>query len=159
MDKTVYDFPVADIHGNQFDFSKYKGKKILLVNTASACGLTPQYKQLEELQQNFKDKLVVIGLPCNDFGAQEPGSEEEIARFCEMNFQVSFPLMSKIKVLGGQQHPLYQFLTQKKLNGCLNSEVKWNFQKYLINESGYLTHVYSPLTEPLSDEIINDIDN
>lgn len=158
MSKTVYDYPVVDIHGNQFDFSTCRGKKILLVNTASACGLTPQYRQLEELQQNFKEKLIVIGLPCNDFGAQEPGSEEEIARFCEANFQVSFPLMSKVKVLGEQKHPLYQFLTQKELNGHSDSEVKWNFQKYLISEAGYLTNVYSPLIEPLSDDIIKEIE-
>ncbi len=158
MSKTVYDFPVVDIHGNQFDFSTCRGKKILLVNTASACGLTPQYRQLEELQQNFKEKLIVIGLPCNDFGAQEPGTEKEIAQFCEINFQISFPLMSKVIVVGERKHPLYQFLTQKELNGYSDSEVKWNFQKYLIDETGNLTGVYSPLVEPLSEDIIKEIE-
>jgi glutathione peroxidase len=131
-----------------------RGKKILVVNTASACGLTPQYKQLQELYEATKDKLEIVGVPCNDFANQEPGSAEEIERFCEVNFGVTFPLLEKVKIMSDTPHPLYQFLTQKALNGLEDSEVKWNFQKYLINEEGKLTHVFSPVTEPLSDEIL-----
>jgi len=125
-----------------------------VVNTASACGLTPQYKQLQELYETTKDKLEIVGVPCNDFANQEPGSAEEIERFCEVNFGVTFPLLEKVKILGDTPHPLYQFLTQKALNGLEDSEVKWNFQKYLINEEGKLTHIFSPVIEPFSDEIL-----
>jgi len=128
-----------------------------VVNTASACGLTPQYKQLQELYEATKDKLEIVGIPCNDFANQEPGTAEEIEHFCEMNFGVTFPLLEKVKILGEAPHPLYQFLTQKSLNGLQDSEVKWNFQKYLINEEGKLTQVFSPVTEPLSDEILKAI--
>jgi glutathione peroxidase len=155
MSKTVYDFPLKDIKGNDFSLSKFKGKKILLVNTASACGYTPQYSQLEELYQNFKEKLEVVGLPCNDFGGQEPGSENEIEQFCDINFKTTFPLTSKIQILGSNPHPLYEFLMKKELNGYRDSEVKWNFQKYLIDENGNLIKIFSTLVEPLSEDIIN----
>lgn len=159
MNKTVYDFPLKDLKGNNLDLAKFKGKKILLVNTASACGLTPQYKQLEELYENFKDKVEVVGLPCNDFGAQEPGTPEEIGQFCETNFGVTFPLTEKVQILGDNPHPLYAYLTKKELNGHSDSEVKWNFQKYLIDENGFLQQVIHPQTEPLSEEVLSLIEN
>ena len=155
MSKTVYDFAINDINGNRLDLSKFKGKKILLVNTASACGLTPQYKQLEELYENYKEKVQVIGLPCNDFGVQEPGNAEEITKFCEVNFGVTFPLTEKVKILGSTPHPLYEFLMNKELNGYADSEVKWNFQKYLIDENGDLINVIHPQVEPLSEEVLS----
>lgn len=154
MTKTVYDYPLKDIKGNELLLSKFKGKKILLVNTASACGLTPQYKQLEELNQTFKDKLQVVGLPCNDFGEQEPGTPQEIEQFCEVNFGVTFPLTEKVKILGANPHPLYEFLMKKELNGYRDTEVKWNFQKYLIDENGNLIKIFAAPLEPLSEEIL-----
>ncbi len=159
MSNTIYDYKLKNIKGEELDLSAFKGKKILLVNTASACGLTPQYKQLEELNENFKDKLQVIGLPCNDFAGQEPGTEQEIEKFCEVNFGVSFPLTSKVKIKGEQPDAIYQFLTKKELNGYADSEVAWNFQKYLVNESGELIGVFAPPVDPLSDEILNAIEN
>jgi glutathione peroxidase len=159
MSKTVYDYPLKDIKGNDLDLSKFKGKKLLLVNTASACGFTPQYSQLEELHKNFNEKLEVIGLPCNDFGEQEPGSEKEIEQFCELNFKVSFPLTSKVQILGNNPHPLYEFLMKKELNGYRDSEVKWNFQKYLIDENGNLIKIFSPALDPLSEDILKMIEN
>ncbi|MFM2305640.1 MAG: hypothetical protein RLZZ367_309 [Bacteroidota bacterium] len=158
MGKTVYDFAINDIKGQPLNLAQYKGKKLLLVNTASACGLTPQYKQLEELHQHYKDKVQVIGLPCNDFGAQEPGSVDEIVQFCEVNYGVSFPLTEKVVILGEDPHPLYAYLTHKAENGQSDSEVKWNFQKYLIGEDGNLLQVFSPMVEPLSEEILNAIE-
>ncbi len=155
MSKTVYDYPLKDIKGNVLDLSKFKGKKILLVNTASVCGFTPQYKQLEELYKGFKDKLVVIGLPCNDFGEQEPGTPEEIEQFCEINFGVTFPMAEKVTILGGNPHPLYKFLMEKELNGYRDSEVKWNFQKYLINENGNVIKIFGAPVDPLSEEVIS----
>ena len=159
MSNTVYDYKLKDIKGQPLDLSAYKGKKILLVNTASACGLTPQYKQLEELQENFKDKLQIIGLPCNDFAGQEPGTEQEIANFCEVNFGVSFPLTSKVKIKGEHPDAIYEFLTKKELNGYSDSQVEWNFQKYLLDESGHLINVFAPPVDPLSDEILKAIED
>lgn len=156
MDKTIYQFKVEDISGGQFDFSLLKGKKILVVNTASKCGLTPQYDQLEELYQKYKNEnFVIVGFPANNFLKQEPGTNDEIAEFCKINYGVTFPMMSKISVKGKDMHPLYQFLTTKELNGVVDSEVEWNFQKYLINENGVLDKVISPKTNPLDQEIIN----
>lgn len=156
MDKTIYQFKVEDIEGNQFDLATLKGKKVMIVNTASKCGLTPQYEQLEDLYQHYKDKnFVIIGFPANNFLKQEPGTNEEIATFCQKNYGVSFPMMSKISVKGKDMHPLYQFLTTKELNGAEDSEVAWNFQKYLINEEGVLEKVISPKTNPLDEEIIS----
>ncbi|HLP21147.1 MAG TPA: glutathione peroxidase, partial [Chitinophagales bacterium] len=156
MSQTVYNYSINDIKGNPIDLAQYKGKKLLLVNTASACGLTPQYKQLEELHQHFNHKVQIIGLPCNDFGEQEPGTPQEIEQFCEVNYGVTFPLTEKIKVLGADAHPLYKYLTSKELNGHSDSEVKWNFQKYLVDETGHLVHVFSPMAEPLSEEILKE---
>ncbi|MCW5907177.1 MAG: glutathione peroxidase [Chitinophagales bacterium] len=157
MDNSVYTIPLNDIHGKPMALENFRGKKILLVNTASECGLTPHYAQLQELYENFKDKVVVVGLPCNDFGGQEPGTEEQIINFCETNYKITFPLAEKVKILGDNIHPLYAFLTKKEMNGYADSEVKWNFQKYLIDENGKLIKVFSPVTEPLSEEVLDAI--
>lgn len=154
--ETIYQFKVKDLYGDDFDFSSLKGKKVIVVNTASKCGLTPQYKDLEALYKEYKDKgLVIVGFPANNFASQEPGSNEEIATFCEKNYGVTFPMMSKISVKGDDMAPLYQFLTQKSKNGFQDSEVEWNFQKYLINEQGELVKVISPKTLPTDPEIVN----
>ena len=154
--KTIHQFTVKDIAGNDFDFSELKGKKIMVVNTASECGLTPQYEQLEALYQEFKDSnFVIVGFPANNFGAQEPGSNEQIATFCKKNYGVTFPMMSKISVKGEDIHELYQFLTKKSENGVLDSEVQWNFQKYLIDEKGTLVKMIEPRVLPNDISIIN----
>lgn len=154
--ETIYQFKVADLDGENFDFSTLKGKKILVVNTASECGLTPQYEQLQAVYEKYKDKnFVIIGFPANDFGSQEPGTNTQIATFCQKNYGVTFPMMSKISVKGNDMHPIYQFLTQKAKNGLEDSEVQWNFQKYLINENGELAKVISPRTLPTDIEITN----
>ncbi len=157
MDKeTIYQFKVEDLYGNEFDFSTLKGKKILVVNTASECGLTPQYEGLQELYDAYKsNNFVIVGFPANNFGGQEPGSDEEIAAFCKQNYGVTFPMMSKISVKGKDMHPVYQFLTEKSKNGKEDSEVEWNFQKYLIDESGHLVKVIAPRTLP-NDPSITD---
>ena len=135
----IYQFKVKDLYGKEFDFASLKGKKVMIVNTASKCGLTPQYKDLEALYKEYKDKgLVIIGFPANNFASQEPGTNEEIAQFCEMNYGVTFPMMEKISVKGDDMAPIYQYLTRKSKNGVQDSEVEWNFQKYLINENGLL---------------------
>lgn len=154
MGNSVYDYKLTTIRGEALDLQQFIGKKILLVNTASECGFTPQYKQLQELYENFKDRLVVVGLPCDDFGGQEPGSERQIEEFCEVNFGVTFPLTAKVRVLGAEAHPLYRFLTSKELNGYKDTEVKWNFQKYLIDENGRLMKVFSPALDPMSEELV-----
>lgn len=158
--ETIYQFKVQDLEGNEFDFSSLKGKKILIVNTASKCGLTPQYKDLQAIYDKYKDKnFVVVGFPANNFASQEPGTNEEIASFCERNYGVTFPMMEKISVKGADMHPVYQFLTQKSKNGLQDSNVKWNFQKYLINENGELEKVIAPKTLPTDKEVIAWIEN
>ena len=153
--QTIYQFKVTDLNGKEFDFSTLKGKKLLIVNTASECGLTPQYKDLEAIYSKYKDKnFVIIGFPANNFGSQEPGSNEQIAKFCHMNYGVTFPMMSKISVKGKDIHEVYQFLTQKDKNGLQDSQVEWNFQKYLINEEGELIKVLSPSVLPTDTEIV-----
>jgi glutathione peroxidase len=152
--RSIYDFKVAALMGGTIDFSKYKGKKILIVNTASKCGNTPQYADLEALYKKYKNKMVIIGFPANDFGRQEPGTNTEIAEFCQKNYSVSFPMAAKITVKGDDMAPVYQWLTQKKYNDLQDSEVQWNFQKYLINENGQLVAVFNPKTQPMSPEII-----
>ena len=153
--QTIYQFKVTDLYGKEFDFSTLKGKKLLIVNTASECGLTPQYKDLEAIYSKYKDKnFVIIGFPANNFGSQEPGSNEQIAKFCQMNYGVTFPMMSKISVKGKDIHEVYQFLTQKDKNGLQDSQVEWNFQKYLINEDGELIKVLSPRVLPTDSEIV-----
>ena len=152
--QTIYQFTVEDINGKPFALADLKGKKVMIVNTASKCGLTPQYKELEALYQQYKDRdFIIIGFPANNFLGQEPGSNEQIASFCSINYGVSFPMMSKISVKGKNMHPLYQFLTQKSKNGVEDSKVKWNFQKYLIGRDGKLEKVIDPKTLPSSDEV------
>ena len=152
--QTIYQFTVEDINGKPFALADLKGKKVMIVNTASKCGLTPQYKELEALYKQYKDKdFIIIGFPANNFLGQEPGSNEQIASFCSINYGVSFPMMSKISVKGKNMHPLYQFLTQKSKNGVEDSKVKWNFQKYLIGRDGKLEKVIDPKTLPSSDEV------
>jgi glutathione peroxidase len=154
--QSVHQFKVEDIDGNIFDLSTLQGKKVMIVNTASKCGLTPQYEQLEAVYQTYKDSnFTIIGFPANNFMGQEPGSNEEIADFCLKNYGVSFPMMSKISVKGKDMHELYQFLTEADLNGLEDNEVKWNFQKYLIDEEGKLVKVIKPTTLPDDKEIID----
>jgi len=156
MEKSVYDFTVKDIYGEDFNFNTLEGKKIMIVNTASKCGLTSQYKGLERLYKKFKDQnFIIIGFPANNFLWQEPGSNEKIANFCKENYGVSFPMMSKISVKGSSIHPIYKFLTDKSINGVLSSSVSWNFQKYLINEDGSVHKVISPRTNPEDQKIID----
>ena len=153
--QSVYQFTVKDIYGNDFSFSTLKGKKIMIVNTASKCGFTPQYEDLQRLYEEEKDNnFVIVGFPANNFLNQAPGTNEEIISFCKNNYGVSFPMMSKISVKGDDMHPLYQFLTRKTLNGVLDSEVKWNFQKYLLDEEGRLVQMISPRMKPFDPEII-----
>lgn len=153
--KTIYDFTVKDIFGTEYHLSELKGDKVMIVNTASECGLTPQYKGLQNLYTNHKaNDFIIIGFPANNFMAQEPGTDQEIATFCKKNYGVDFPMMAKIDVIGENQHPLYQFLTQKALNGVEDSEVKWNFQKYLIGNDGQLEKVIDPKTDPEDAEIL-----
>ena len=152
--QTIYQFKVKDLYGNDFDFATLKGKKIMLVNTASECGLTPQYEQLQSLYEEFGgDNFVIVGFPANNFGNQEPGSNAEIATFCQANFGVTFPMMEKISVKGDDIAPIYQFLTEKKKNGFADSAVEWNFQKYLIDEKGHVVQVINPRILPNDPEI------
>jgi glutathione peroxidase len=144
--ESIHQFVVTDIEGNKFDFSTLKGKKIMVVNTASRCGLTPQYEKLEELYTKYKSKnFVIVGFPANDFLMQEPGSNEDIAKFCKKNYGVSFPMMSKISVNGKKIHPVYKFLTKKSLNGLKDNKVEWNFQKYLLINFSILTKNSAPI--------------
>ncbi|MGC6501738.1 MAG: glutathione peroxidase [Flavobacteriaceae bacterium] len=155
MENSLHQFTVEALEGESFDFSTLKGKKIMVVNTASKCGLTPQYKDLQALYEEYgSDKFVIVGFPANNFMAQEPGSNEEIAAFCERNYGVTFPMMAKIDVKGKDIHPVYAFLTQKEKNGVMDSKVSWNFQKYLVNEEGVVEKVISPRTSPKDEEII-----
>ena len=152
--KSIYDFKVAGLDGSTIDFSKYKGKKILIVNTASKCGYTPQYEALEKLYEQQKAHLVIVGFPANNFMFQEPGSNEKIAEFCKKNYGVTFPMAAKISVKGNDKAPIYEWLTNKTYNHFQDSKVKWNFQKYLIDENGHLVAVFDPGTTPDSDEVI-----
>lgn len=154
--QSFYDFTVQDIDGNDFPMSQLEGKKIMIVNVASKCGLTPQYEELEEIYSKYKDdNFVIIGFPANNFLKQEPGTNEEIKEFCSSSYGVTFPMMSKISVKGDDMAPIYAWLTSKELNNLKDSSVKWNFQKYLINEKGELIDVVKPMTKPDSEEIIN----
>lgn len=149
-----YDFKVRTLEGEDFNFSSLRGKKVIVVNTASKCGFTPQYKELQEISEQYFDRLVIIGFPANNFARQEPGSAEEIRQFCTQNYGVTFPIMEKISVRGDDIHPLYRWLTQKDKNGYIDSEVKWNFQKYLIDEKGKLVDVAYSKEKPDSDRIL-----
>jgi glutathione peroxidase len=154
---STFDFTAQDISGSAVDLSKYKGKVLLIVNTASACGFTPQYKGLEKVYEQFKDKgAVVLGFPCNQFGGQEPKGEAEIGAFCEKNFGVTFPLFSKVEVNGAGAHPLFQHL-KKEAPGLLGTQaIKWNFTKFLVKKDGSVYKRYSPQTSP--EELIGDIE-
>jgi len=152
----IYGFTVTDLGGKPFDFAQYRGrnKKILIVNTASKCGYTPQYAQLEELYEKYKDRLVIIGFPSNDYGGQEPGTSQQIAEFCRANYGVTFPMMAKVSTKKGpDMAPIYHFLTEKKLNGFQDSEVEWNFQKYLFDENGKMIAMFPSKITPTDPEL------
>ena len=149
----IYDVEIKSLQNNPIQLSDFKGKYILFVNVASKCGFTPQYKDLEELQKMHQDNLVVIGVPCNQFGQQEPGNNKEIQEFCELNYGVSFLITEKVDVKGENQHPLYTWLTSRKLNNKKSSTVRWNFQKYLVSPEGKLIDYYFSITKPLSSKI------
>ncbi|MCE9538290.1 MAG: glutathione peroxidase [Bacteroidetes bacterium] len=153
---SFYDLKAKTIEGNNFDFSSLKGKKVLIVNTASKCGYTPQYEDLEKLFQAYKDKnFVIIGFPANNFMHQEPGTNSDIKEFCTKNYGVTFQIMEKVSVKGDDIDPVYQWLTQKEKNGKMDSEVKWNFQKYMIDEKGNLVDVAYSKEKPMDDKIVN----
>lgn len=153
---SIYDFKVKDIDGNEFDMASLKGKKVLIVNTASKCGLTPQYESLQALYEKYGgEKFTIVGFPANNFLGQEPGSNQEIQEFCQKNYGVTFPMMSKISVKGNDMAPIYQWLTQKQKNGVKDSEVSWNFQKYMIDENGRLVDYVSPKTKPDDPKILS----
>ena len=151
----IYEIKIKDIEGKKIDLGEYKGKYVLFVNVASNCGFTRQYKDLQSLFDKFNEELVVVGVPCNQFGAQEPGSEEQISIFCSEKYNVTFPMTEKIAVRGSNQHPLYKWLTSKELNGRKESSVKWNFQKYLVDKEGNLIDYWYSLTSPMSSKITN----
>jgi glutathione peroxidase len=154
--KTLYDFKAKTIDGADFDFSKLKGKKVLIVNTASMCGFTPQYKDLEKLFKDYGgDKFTIIGFPANNFGQQEPGPNDSIKSFCTKNYGVTFQMMSKISVKGDDMDPLYRWLTEKVQNGVQDAPVKWNFQKFMIDENGHWAGVAMSQELPESDKIVN----
>jgi len=153
VNNSFYDIEIKAINGKAIDLCQFKGKHILFVNVASKCGFTSQYKALQELHENYKDTLKVVGVPCNQFGAQEPGNAKDISSFCEINYGVTFIITEKIDVKGKNQHLLYTWLTQSVNNGFKNSSVKWNFQKYLVSPDGHLIDYYSPTTNPLSSKI------
>ena len=158
--KNFHSFKTTTIDGKKFDLSTLKGKKVLVVNTASKCGLTPQYKDLETLYKQYSDRnFVIIGFPANNFMGQEPGTNEEIAEFCELNYGVTFPMMSKISVKGKDIDPIFSWLTRKSENGMLDAEISWNFQKFMIDENGNLVDYLSPRESPLSEKIVNWIEN
>ncbi len=153
MGKTIYDYKVEALDGSEINFADFKGKKILIVNTASECGFTPQYADLENLYKQYKNHLVIVGFPANNFGAQEPGSNQEIATFCQKNYGVSFPMAAKVSVKGEDTAPIFKFLTEKELNGVKNSEVLWNFTKFLLDENGKLIDSFVSTTKPTDEAI------
>lgn len=152
---SIHQFKVESIEGAEVDFANFKGKKIIVVNVASECGYTSQYQQLQELYTEFKDKLVIIGFPVNDFGNQEPGSDREIQEFCTTIYGVNFPMASKISILGAQMHPIYKWLCQKELNGVLDAEVQWNFNKFLLDETGTLVKYLPSAVSPFDEQILD----
>lgn len=151
--ESIYDIKINGLDGNPIDLSSYKGKHILFVNVASKCGFTGQYKDLQKLYDTYQGKLMIIGVPCNQFGGQEPGTAKEIQSFCQANYGVSFVMTEKVDVKGSNQHTLYQWLTKQSKNGKTDSSVKWNFQKYLVDENGNLVDYYFSITNPMSDKI------
>ncbi len=157
---SIHQFNVESLSGDLFDFKSLKGKKVMIVNTASKCGLTPQYKDLQELYERYKDQdFEIIGFPCNDFMGQEPGDHQQIHSFCTKNYGVSFPMMKKITVKGTEKHEVYSFLTQKLKNGVMHSKVSWNFQKYLIDSQGFLVDKIAPRVSPLDSTVISWIES
>lgn len=158
-DKTVHDFTMKDIDGNDVELKSFEGKTLLIVNVASKCGLTPQYEELQALYEKYKDRgLVILGFPANNFLGQEPGSDSKIKEFCTSKFNVTFPMFSKISVKGGNIHPLYKFLTKKSENGKINAPVKWNFQKFLIDSKGEVVASFKPGTSVKEKEVTKAIE-
>lgn len=151
---SIYEFKVEGLEGGTIDLSQYKGKKIMIVNTASKCGNTPQYKELEELYEKYQDKLVIIGFPANNFGAQEPGSNEEIKEFCTKNYGVTFPMAAKVSVKGDDIAPIFKYLTDEAKKLGFEDPVKWNFTKFLLDENGKLITVIHNKTKPMSEEVL-----
>lgn len=151
---SIHAFKVKSIEGGTIDFAKFKGKKILIVNTASKCGYTPQYEALQKVYDQYKDKLVIVGFPANNFGGQEPGSDGDIQEFCKARFGVKFPLASKVSVKGEDMAPIYQWLTSKAKNGVLDADIKWNFNKFLLDENGKMIAYFPSKVTPDSDDIL-----
>jgi len=152
--QSIHNFTVKSIDGKTLNLASFKGKKILIVNTASKCGYTPQYEGLEKVYEQYKDKLVILGFPCNQFGGQEPGTNEEIVAFCKKNYGVSFPLADKIDVKGDNIAPIYQWLTMKSKNGILDASIGWNFNKFLIDENGKMMAYFPSNIKPDSEDIL-----
>jgi glutathione peroxidase len=157
--KDFHSLQLTTLEGQTIDFSSFKGKKVLVVNTASECGLTPQLEALEQLHQKYGDKLVVIGVPTNDFGGQEPLEGEAIKSFCERNYGVSFLMLDKGNARGSDKHELLRWLTERRYNGKRSSRIWWNFQKYLVNEQGELVDYFLPITDPMSSRITRHLEN
>jgi len=151
--KSIYDFKIEGLLGDDINFADFKGKKILVVNTASKCGFTPQYADLEKLYNEYKDHLVIVGFPANNFGAQEPGSNEEIGAFCQKNYGVTFPMAAKVSVKGDDTAPVFKYLTEKSLNGVKNTTILWNFTKFLLDENGHLIDSFVSTTKPTDEAI------
>ena len=151
---SIYDFKVAGLEGNTIDFSKFKGKKIMIVNTASKCGNTPQYAELEQLYEKYKDKLVIVGFPANNFGGQEPGTNTEIKEFCKRNYGVTFPMADKVSVKGDDIAPIFKYLVAEAKKMGIEDPIKWNFTKFLIDEKGKLLTVIHNKTKPMSEEVL-----
>lgn len=154
---TIYDFKVTALDGGKIDFSAYKGKKILIVNTASECGFTPQYAELQQLHEKYGNKIAIVGFPANNFGGQEPGSNSEIQSFCKKNYGVTFPMAEKVSVKGDDIHPLFKYLTGEAEKLGKSDPIKWNFTKFLINEKGKLVAVYESKVSPMSDDITKNL--
>ena len=152
---SIHQFKVEGIDGSEIDFAAFKGKKIMVVNVASECGFTSQYQQLQEIFEEFGNKMVIVGFPSNDFGNQEPGSNAEIKTFCSLNYGVTFPLASKISIKGKNSHPIYKWLTTKEANNKFESEVEWNFYKYLLDENGQLVDFYPSSVDPFDEKILD----
>lgn len=155
MEHSIHQFSIEGIDGQRIDLSLFKGKKLIVVNVASACGYTPQYRQLQELYEKFEDKLVILGIPCNDFGGQEPGDNQQILSFCSTRYGVDFPMAAKLSIKGPNAHPLYKWLGSKDLNGKMDTEVRWNFHKYLLDEGGELVKSLPSAVEPFDDVILD----
>jgi|SRR5579875_1124919 len=152
---SIYSFKVKALDGGTIDFSKFKGKKIMIVNTASKCGNTPQYAELEQLYEKYKDRLVIVGFPANNFGQQEPGTNTEISAFCKKNYGVTFPMAEKVSVKGNDMAPIFQYLVAEARKMGIDDPIKWNFTKFLLDENGKLVAVIHNKTKPMSEEVLN----